>query len=417
MSKLCIEGDTPLFGEVEIQGSKNSILPLLSAALLCKGICRFYHVPEIQDVYASIDILNYLGAKVTFENHRLEVDSTTLIRSSIPETYMKKMRSSVLFMSSLLVRLGKVEATKPGGCLIGKRPIDYHLQVFEAFGSVVELKEESILVRTKELIPTVIELKFPSVGATENALIVAAGIEGTSVIKGVAREPEVLELCWFLEEMGASIEHIGESVLVVHGLKKLNGVCYTVSSDRIVAGTYLSACMSIGGRICLRNAPIPFMNPILQLFASMGAEYKAYEDTLFFTMKKRPVAIPYLETAPYPGFSTDMQSIVMAMLARADGVSVIKETIFESRMEMIPYLRKMGATIFQEGNQAVIYGINQLTGCKVSATDLRSGAALAVAGVGAKGLTVIDHYAYLSRGYENIAKDLVQLGGKAWIAS
>lgn len=415
MSKLSIVGDCPLFGETVIQGSKNAVLPMMAATLLQEEICILQNVPNIEDVQSAIDILKYLGAKILFCANELIVDTSTITKTRIPHEYMEKMRSSILFMGALLIRCGKAKASKPGGCSIGARPIDLHLDAFEQLGAKIIVEEDEIIVESSKLKPGICKFSFPSVGATENALLIAAKMEGICVLQNVAREPEVMELCWFLEEMGCKIEGIGTSCLIVHGTKNLHGITYQVSSDRIVAGTYLAACVMARGEICLRKCPVVFMRETLRVFSQMGASYTVYQDALRFSMKKRPRAITYLETAPYPKFPTDMQSIVMAVLTIADGNSCICEKIFENRMGVVKSLKMMGAQITNNKTTAKIKGVSHLTSGPVVATDLRSGAALVVAGLGATGTTIIDEYEHIARGYEDIVKDIGQLGGKGWM--
>lgn len=415
MSKLSIVGDHPLFGETVIQGSKNAVLPIIAATLLQEGTCILQNVPCIEDVQSAIDILRYLGADVLFYKNELRVDTSTIIKTKIPHEYMEKMRSSILFMGALLVRYGKTKASKPGGCSIGERPIDLHLEAFKQFGAKIVEDDNEIIVEGLKLSSKTYRFSFPSVGATENALLIAAKMEGTSVLENVAKEPEVMELCWFLESMGCKIKGIGTSRLIVYGTKFLHETTYQVSSDRIVAGTYLAACVMARGEICLRKCPVAFMRETLFIFAKMGASYKVYQDTIKFSMKKRPKAIAYLETAPYPGFSTDMQSIVMAVLTIAKGESCICEKIFENRMGVVEPLKIMGAQIVNNKTSAKIQGVSYLEAKNVMASDLRSGAALVVAGLSARGITVIDGYNHIKRGYENIVKDLMQLGGKGWM--
>ena len=415
MSKLSIVGDNPFFGETVIQGSKNAVLPIIAATLLQEGTCTLQNVPDIEDVWSAIDILKYLGAKVLFSHHELIVDTSRITKTEIPHEYMEKMRSSILFMGALLIRSGKAQASKPGGCSIGERPIDLHLDAFRQLGAKVIENEENILVEASRLQSGTCKFSFPSVGATENALLVAARIEGICILKNVAKEPEVIELCCFLESMGCKIEGIGTSCLVVYGTKVLHETKYQIASDRIVAGTYLAACTVARGSICLRKCPIAFMKETLRIFSKMGAEYRAYEDTLQFSMKKRPKAISYLETGPYPKFSTDMQSIVMAVLTVAEGKSFICEKVFENRMGVVESLKKMGAQINHDKTTAKIQGVSYLTPSQVRASDLRGGAALVVAGLFTKGITTIDGYEHIERGYEDIVSDLIKLGGKGWV--
>jgi UDP-N-acetylglucosamine 1-carboxyvinyltransferase len=415
MSKLSIEGGEPLFGELTVQGSKNAALPIIAGTLLQNERCVLCNIPMITDVYAAIEILRYLGVTVLVKGHTLEIEPSTINKTTIPLEYMEKMRSSVLFMGVLLARCGQVKAFKPGGCSIGTRPIDFHLEAFRQFGANVVEQEEQIEISCENLKSGVCKFPIPSVGATENALLVAARIDGNSYIENAAREPEVMELCWFLESMGCQIEGIGTSRLLIRGNKDLKVTdYYYINSDRIVAGTYLGACMMSGGKICLKKCPVCFIGSTLRLFTKLGAQYSFYEDTLVFSMKQRPNYLSYLETAPYPEFATDMQSVLMAILAIAKGESVLCETIFENRMRVAKELNKMGAKIEvdKSGRMARIVGVSTLEGCKVMATDLRSGAALVVAGLSASGETIVDGYRHIARGYEDIVKDLVQLGGR-----
>lgn len=413
MSKLQITGGNSLFGELEVQGSKNAVLPIMAAALLHKGITVIQNVPCISDVLVTIEILKALGASVTFDGYQMVIDASVLTSCKIPAEYVTQIRSSVIFLGALLARCKEVYTCQPGGCSIGKRPINWHLEAFRKLGAEIMEDEENLYAKATNLYASEIHFACSSVGATENILLAATAARGVTVIHQAAREPEVMELCWFLQTMGAEITGIGSPCLTVKGGCKLKDTVYCVSSDRIVAGTYLCACVATGGKVILRKAPVAFMQSTLRTLALTGAEITTYEDNICCMQRQHPLPIAELCTQVYPGFPTDMQSLMLAVLCMAEGTSSIYERIFEGRFAIVEQLQKMGADIevLNNNRKVVIRGNGALTGAAVKASDLRAGAALAVAALAAKGESTIEQYHYIARGYVAIAKDLKQLGG------
>ncbi len=398
-----------LTGEIRIQGSKNAVLPVMAASLLNRGTTVIRNVPRIQDVFCMIRILRELGCGVKFAGDVLVIEADALISCEIPADEAEKMRSSIMLCAPLLARLGEVVFGRPGGCSIGRRPIDLHLKVLTATGVSVTETEGRMFARTCGLRGALVHLPYPSVGATETALMVAAAAEGNTVLTGAAREPEIEALCHFLEEMGARIEGIGSSTLSVR-CKDLRRDCeFTIPGDRIVAGTYLGAVMAAGGEIFLRDAPENAMKENLRVAERMGTQMRIFSNGILAKQDGllRPVI---LETGPYPGFSTDLQSVMLTAALRADGISRIREMVFEERFATAKELQKSGAHIIIEGNTVYVEGGQRLSGASVCARDLRGGAALAVAGLIAEGTTLVDGYPCITRGYEDICGDLRSVG-------
>lgn len=409
MSVIQVQGLRSLKGEIKIQGSKNAVLPMMAAAVLHKGTTVIHNVPRIQDVFCMLGILERIGCICCLDGHSLTIDATTVTHTEIPEEYIKSMRSSIILSGPLLGRTGNAVTSFPGGCSIGERPIDLHLAAFRTLGAVIEEKGDKLLASAKVLTGADIYFKFPSVGATENALLAAVYAKGVTVIQGAAREPEISALCEFLNNMGAKIHGAGTSRLTVTGVKELHDSEFTVTGDRIVAGTYLTAVMAAEGSVLLDGIRPGYLTSVISLAEKMGAELKQYENKLEVSMRGRPDGIDVV-TAPYPGFPTDLQSQVMAVMASAKGTSRIEETIFEGRFGTAKELLKLEADITIEGKRAVIHGLHPLKGNPVTATDLRGGAALVVAGLACEGITEIHECHHIERGYEDICRDLSSLG-------
>ena len=416
MSRIQIQGFYPLKGRVSIQGSKNAVLPMMAAALLHRGITVLANVPFIEDVECMKGILKSLGCRCRQKGGVLEIDASFLRTCAIPDSYVKRMRSSVILRGALLGRLGEGSCGYPGGCLIGARPIDLHLQVLESLGAQVSAGCDEVQVRgrgERKAVGGMIRLRYPSVGATEQALLGAVLAEGTTQIFGAAREPEIAQLCRFLKGMGARIEGCGTDCLTICGVKELHDSYFPVEGDRIVAGTYMAAVMAATGQAEIRGVNLPALKLPCRLLMKAGARIEEDEtaDALRISMKERPRGL-VIETAPYPGFPTDLQSPFMAFLAGAKGESRIRETVFEDRFATAGELRKMGARIRVQGREAEIKGVWPLMGTKVQAKDLRGGAALVAAALGAGGETVIENCGYIERGYEDICRDLAALGAR-----
>ena len=406
MAYIEIAGGKQLIGEVNIQGSKNAALPILAATVLINGITKLNHCPQILDVYHMIKILEAIGCVVTWEGSSLIVDTVKLNTSTVPELLVKKMRSSIVLMGALLGRTHSVTITYPGGCTIGARPIDYHLSAFQKMNIFLEEKEGQISCTTTEIKGTDIVLKFPSVGATENTILAAVLAKGKTRIKNAAKEPEIVELCRFLNTAGAKITGAGTALIEIEGVDSLFNVEYTTSSDRIVAGTYLAAVAGTGGEVVLKGVRCSCLQSIVQVLQEMGCTIFCGEDYIIISSSGKLKAIPFIKTMPYPGFPTDMQSQMMSVLMRASGTSKIVEDIFEGRYQNVQEQVKFGADIRVTGREATIYGVSKLLGCEVYASELRGGAALVISGLMAEGKTIIHNPDFIERGYEDICRDL-----------
>lgn len=411
MQRIVIDGGKRLRGEVDIQGSKNSTLPILAATVLVKGVSVIHNCPDLSDVNAAAEILRHLGCSVKRENTTLIVDSSDILCYNIPDCLMREMRSSIVFLGSVLSRTGKAVLSAPGGCEIGLRPIDLHLSSLRSLGVRIDESHGAISCElTGAINGGVISLSFPSVGATENIILACAVSKGRTVILNAAREPEIKDLADFINSCGGKVSIGSQGTVVIDGVASLHGAEHRVISDRIVALTYMSAVVSAMGDITLKNADTSAFMSVLPMFQTMGCDIKETDNTLRIKMNKRPRAIRDIRTMPYPGFPTDAQAPVMACLCKGDGTSVIVENIFESRFKHVPELVRMGAKIKIEGKVALIDASENLYGASVTAPDLRGGAALIVAGLGATGETVIDGVWHIDRGYESIERTFSALG-------
>lgn len=415
MSSIKVTGGGRLKGEIRIQGSKNAALPVIAASILNKGITILRNCPKILDVFHMIKILKELGCSANWENDALIIDTSKLSSAKVSESSVRKMRSSILFLGALLGRCHEVSIAYPGGCSIGKRPIDFHLDSIKKMNVTQKFLGEDkniIYCHTDKIVGTDIFLKFPSVGATQNIILAAVLSEGVTRIFNAAREPEVLELCKFLVEAGARICGKGTAFIEIEGVNQLHDVEFTLSPDRIVTGTYMAAVAAAGGDVILRNAPVNHIDSVIRVLKKVGCEIKTGDDAVRIRCDRRPLPIEVLKTQPYPGFPTDMQSQLMTVLSLADGKSTIIENIFESRFQNAYELKKMGASIIvdEKERKAVISGVKRLKGATVKAHDLRAGAALVIAGIAAEGTTVIKESDTIERGYENICRDLQKLG-------
>ncbi len=427
MTALHIQGGVPLQGKVRIQGSKNAALPVLAATILAKGESCIGNCPQIADVGHMISLLRSLGCRVNRSGDGFVIDSSQAGACKMSGESITGMRSSLCLLGAMLGRFGEVVMEYPGGCVIGARPIDLHLKALKAMGVCFSEEEGKLVGKALRLHGADIRLDFPSVGATENIVLAAVMAKGDTVINGAAKEPEVACLCRYLCACGARIEGIGSSVLHISGSLKLHGAEFAIPSDRIVAGTYLFGCVGCGGSVFLENAPCDQLAAVVRVAEEMGAicqldcervkdrGYRGYgwESGLYVQGPKRPRAVPKLRTNVYPGFPTDLQSIVLAVLTKADGRSTIEETIFENRFRVVEPLCRMGAEIaISDSNRVYIHGVEKLCGIKMEAKELRGGAALVLAGLMAEGESEITGCAYIERGYENIGKDLRDLGAR-----
>ena len=401
MDEIIIHGGRKLNGKLRLQGSKNSSLPILAACVLADGVSVLHNCPILTDVAAAARILEHLGCTVTRQGHTLTVDSRSISCYTIPEDMMHEMRSSIVFLGAMLARLGRAELCRPGGCEIGLRPIDLHLSSLRALGAEVEEQNACLHCVCKEkLRGTVISLSFPSVGATENIMLAASCAEGSTTILNAAREPEIDDLAAFLNACGAKVRIGAGGAIRIDGVKKLHGAEHTVISDRIAALTYMAATASCGGDVLLEQVQTAHLLSVGRVFEQAGCRITATQNSLRIRSDGKLFAVRDIRTLPYPGFPTDAQAAVMAMLCKAKGTSVMVETIFENRFHHVHELARMGARIRVEGRVAIIDGVPSLTGAPVTAVDLRAGGALVVAGLAATGTTVIRGVQHIDRGYE-----------------
>ena len=415
MDTIYIRGGIPLQGQVRIQGSKNAVLPIMAASLLVNGTCSVENCPRLRDVYLMEFLLRSLGCHVVREKEHLKIDASRVdflhALSGMPQEAVTGMRSSVFLMGALLGRVGEVFLEYPGGCVIGKRPVDMHVDALGQMNVLFEETPQGIHAYTKKLKGAEIHLRMPSVGATENVILAASCAEGTTVLHNAAREPEVGCLCSFLNACGAQISGIGSDTVTIIGKKELSGCNFRIPGDRIVAGTYLCACMAAGGEVLLREAPVFHMKAAIEAAEKMGAVIQYTPEGLYVQMYRRPNALPEIITRPYPGFPTDMQSLFLTVCAVSEGESILRETIFENRFHTVDALNTMGADITKINADCVrVKGVEKLHGTTMQAVELRGGAALIIAGAAADGSTVVDGAKYIERGYENICRDLRELG-------
>lgn len=410
MDSYVIEGGRKLEGEINISGSKNATLPIMASCILNKGINTLYNVPNIYDVYIMENILEYLGCKIYRNNDKIVIDSSNITKYSIPEVLMRKMRSSVMLVGAIIGRMNKCIFSYPGGCEIGARPIDLHINSFRKLD--IQVKEEGgyIYCETCRINNTEVNLDFPSVGATENIILVSVLGEGTTIIKNAAREPEIIDLQNILNKMGAKVEGAGSNIITIKGVKKLREVEYTIMPDRIEAGTFICAAAATKGSIILNKVNTEHISSVISKVEEAGAKVKIYDDKLQVLSEKRLHAIESIRTMPYPGFPTDMQSQFISMLSISKGTSIITENIFENRFKFINELVRMGAKISIEGRTAIVKGVKKISGSLVEASDLRGGAALIIAGLIADGKTRIININHILRGYEDIEGKLRNLG-------
>lgn len=414
MEVLKVTGGERLYGSLSVQGAKNSVLPLLAATILGRGVSVLRNCPSLSDVAASVAILEGLGCKVRREGDTLTVDAGTLDRGDIPDRLMRAMRSSVIFLGAVLGRLGEAQMSYPGGCELGPRPIDLHLAALRTLGAEVIEGPGGLFCRAGCLSGGDIALSLPSVGATENAMLAAVAAQGVTTITNAAREPEIVQLQEFLRSMGASVQGAGSSVITIRGGRPLHGGEITVMGDRIVAATYLAAVAAAGGELELFGVDYRALSTVTALLAEAGCFVKSEGDRVY--LKRAPGAplrgVRPVRTAPYPGFPTDAQAPVMAAMCTAQGTTLFVENMFSSRYRHIDELRRMGADIRAEGRVAVVCGVPRLHGAEVEAFDLRGGAALAVAALGAEGESLIGGLTHIRRGYERLDRDLAHLGAQ-----
>lgn len=411
MERLIVKGGNRLVGTVKTSGAKNAVLPIIAASILGTSPSRLDEIPALEDVRTICAVLECLGIKVdASEPHTLKIDSREITSCEAPYELVRSMRASFLVMGPLLARKGYARISQPGGCAIGTRPIDLHLKGFEALGVKIEQGHGYIEASAPDgMTGANIYLDFPSVGATENIMMAAAMANGTTVLENPAEEPEIVDLANYLNQMGARVRGAGTNVITIEGVSELHGVQHSVIPDRIEAGTYMIAAAMTGGDVIIENVLPEHQKPLIAKLREAGALVEEDIDRIHVAGSGRLKAVD-IKTLPYPGFPTDMQAQMMAMLSVAEGRSKITETVFENRFMHVVELNRMGANITTEGRSAVITGPAHLTGCTVRATDLRAGAAMILAGLVAEGATEICDIYHIDRGYEEIAAKLTRLG-------
>ena len=403
-----IEGRRPLSGSVMASGAKNAVLPIMTAALIPSGISRITRVPKLRDTYTMIKLLEIVGANVVFNGNTLEIDSTTVDNPEAPYDLVKTMRASFYILGPLMARFGRVKVSMPGGCAWGPRPVDFHLKGLERLGAKLTLKEGYILAEAEQLQGSEIRLEFPSVGATGNLAMAAATANGTTVIYNAAREPEIVQLCEFLNKMGASISGIGSETLIIDGVNRLHPTDIKVIPDRIETGTFLIAGALLGG-ITVKDIEIDHLDAVLGKLKDVGCKISIGESSITLEPpdKIKPVD---MTTAVYPGFPTDLQAQWVALMSLADGSSTIKDTVYHDRFSHIPELARLGANIQVNHNTAFVRGVDSLVGAPVMSTDIRASASLIIAGLSASGETEVSRVYHIDRGYERIEEKFRCLG-------
>ncbi|MBC2195902.1 UDP-N-acetylglucosamine 1-carboxyvinyltransferase [Listeria booriae] len=410
MEKIIVRGGKQLQGTVKVEGAKNAVLPVIAATLLAsKGTSTLRNVPRLSDVYTINEVLKYLKADVSFEDNTVTVDAAGDILSDTPFEYVRKMRASIVVMGPLLARTGSAKVALPGGCAIGSRPVDLHLKGFEAMGANVKIENGYIEATADKLSGAKIYLDFPSVGATQNIMMAATLAEGTTVIENVAREPEIVDLANFLNQMGARVIGAGTEVIRIEGVKELTATDHSIIPDRIEAGTFMIAAAITGGNVLIEEMVPEHISSLIAKLEEMGVKITEEDNGVRVIGPKHLRAVD-VKTLPHPGFPTDMQSQMMVIQMLSEGTSVMTETVFENRFMHVEEMRRMNADMKIEGHSVIISGPAKLQGAEVAATDLRAAAALILAGLVAEGYTQVTELKYLDRGYYDFHKKLQALG-------
>lgn len=410
MGKYIINGDKRLVGEVSVSGAKNAVLPILAATVVGGNRSTIFNTPNLRDVDIMEKILISIGCKVERMDNIMYVDSRNLSNTNIPDELVREMRSSIILMGSMLTRCGETKVSYPGGCEIGPRPIDLHLKALREMGAKIDESHGFLYCHCEKLKGCEIQLDYPSVGATENTILAAVRAKGTTVIRNAAREPEIIDLQNYLNKCGAKISGAGTSIIKIEGVEKFKDVEYTIMPDRIVTGTYMAASALTGGEIIIKNVETNHIQAIVAKLKEAGCLIYNDNSSLKVIGPEKINYIEMTQTLPYPGFPTDMQAQMMAVLSIADGTSIISETVFENRFKHADELIRMGADIKIIGKVAIIKGVKELTGAKVKSKDLRGGASLVLAGLAAKGTTEVENIYHIERGYEDLDENLRKLG-------
>ena len=411
MGRFEVIGGSKIEGEARVSGAKNSVLPIMAATVLNGKLNILHDIPRLSDVEVMTKILLSIGCTVKREGTTIIVDSSGLNKDEIPEEWVREMRSSIIFLGAMLSRCGRVKISYPGGCEIGPRPIDLHLRALRELGATVTEKYGFLICEAKELRGAEIQLDFPSVGATENIILSAVFAKGVTVIRNAAREPEIIDLANFINAMGGKVSGAGTATITIEGVTSLSTVEHQIIPDRIVAGTYLIAAAITKGNIHLTNVMPEHVQSVIYKLRESGCQILCKNNTIRLDAPQRITAVESVKTLPYPGFPTDMQSQLMALMTVSDGMTVFIETIFENRFKHAEELIRMGANIKVDGRVAIVKGVKGLTGATVTAKDLRGGAALILAALAAEGKTVIENAKHVKRGYDHIHEVLQSLGG------
>lgn len=411
MSKLIVHGGNRLEGTINIQGAKNSVLPILAATLLSDGVSELHNCPNLSDVSTSINILEQLGCECEYNNGTVTVNPKCADRFEIPESLMREMRSSVVFLGAVLGKFKQAVISSPGGCELGPRPIDLHLSALRDMGVVITEDHGFLYCNALNgLKGCDIDLSFPSVGATENIILAAVKAKGKTVIHNAAREPEICDLALFLNASGARVYGCGTDTVIIYGVERLCGAVHRIIPDRIVTATYLCAAAITGGKITVKNSCPSHIIPIISCLRQAGCDIRITKDILYLSAPRRLNSVPIVRTLVYPGFPTDAGPCMLAMLSCANGTSVFVENIFENRYRYVDELNRLGAKISIEGRVAVVNGVEKLSAANCSCTDLRGGAALVTGALQAEGITEIGEIKHILRGYEDICGNLAELG-------
>ncbi|MBQ4516610.1 MAG: UDP-N-acetylglucosamine 1-carboxyvinyltransferase [Clostridia bacterium] len=409
MDKIVVCGGKKLHGEVNISGAKNAAVAIIPAAILVDGVCIIENVPNIRDVHVIVGIMEHMGAKIEFlDKYTLKVDCSCMDKQTAPQEMVRKMRASYYLLGALLGRFNKAEVAMPGGCNFGSRPIDQHIKGFRALGAEVSC-EGIVKASAKELVGSSVYLDIVSVGATINVMLAAVLAKGNTTIENVAKEPHIVDVANFLNAMGADIKGAGTDVIKIRGVEKLKGGTYSIIPDQIEAGTFMIAAAATGGDILVKNIIPKHMESVSAKLIEIGAKVTELDDAIR-VVGTDVVKNANVKTLPYPGFPTDMQPQIVSLLSIASGTSIVTESVWDSRFQYVDELRRMGADIRVDGKTAVINGVNRLEGAVVSATDLRGGAGMVIAGLMAKGTTEIHEIQHIDRGYEKMEEKFKALG-------
>lgn len=412
MEQYIIKGGNPLVGEVEIGGAKNAALAILAAAIMTDETVLIENIPDVNDINVMLEAIAGIGATVQrIDSHSVKINGSTITDFDIEYDYIKKIRASYYLLGALLGKYKRAEVALPGGCNIGSRPIDQHLKGFRALGADVDIEHGKIVAEAERLRGTHIYFDVVSVGATINVMMAASMAEGTTIMENVAKEPHVVDVANFLNSMGANIKGAGTDVIRIKGVEKLHRTEYSIIPDQIEAGTFMFAAAATGGDVTVKNVIPKHLEATTAKLEEIGCEVEEFDDAVRVRAAGR-LHRTHVKTLPYPGYPTDMQPQIAVTLALAEGTSIVTESIFENRFKYADELSRMGANIKVEGNSAIIDGVKKLTGARVSAPDLRAGAALVIAGLAADGITIVDDIVYIQRGYENFEEKLRSLGAE-----